>query len=278
MRRLQCALLAATAAIGFASVVSAADMPTKAPAYQAPAAVGAYNWTGFYVGGNVGWSGGRFHDDAVYTNPNYTSPIVATLASVTNSANGFVGGGQVGYNWQANNWLYGLEADFQGTGQKATLNCSQPIVFGPVSSDGPINCSAQQRLDWFGTVRGRIGTIAADRFLVYATGGLAYGHVNTNFAIAIPDASYPSGYYVSPTSASAGSVRAGWTAGAGVEMALVGNWTVKAEYLYLDLGSINQQFVFTNNNTTFNKPMSVNITKSVQDHIIRLGVNYSFGH
>jgi outer membrane immunogenic protein len=173
MRRFQCALLAAVAAIGFASVASAADMPTKAPMYtKAPVMVPLYNWTGFYVGLNAGYSWGRQDNSAV-------SAAGVTVLSNSDHLNGFIGGGQIGYNWQVNQWVFGLEADFQGSGQKAD-GTFLIVPVGVFFNAPPPSTSIAytDKLDWFGTVRGRIGYAmgANGNWLPYLTGGWAYGH------------------------------------------------------------------------------------------------------
>ena len=109
MRRLGLAFIAFVTLIGAAA---AADMPVKAPIYKAPVVVPPYSWTGFYVGLNAGGSWGKQDNSLV------TVPGGVTLFSNSNSLDGFIGGGQVGYNWQSDHWVFGLEADFQGSGQK----------------------------------------------------------------------------------------------------------------------------------------------------------------
>ncbi len=139
---------------------------TKAPMMVDP----GYNWSGFYVGGNIGYSWGRSRKTETLSDL-ATGTALFTNAS-RNGVNGVIGGGQVGYNWQASNWLFGLEADVQGSGEKgsSTIVC---VACG----DGPSNITSTltQKLDWFGTVRGRAGVLVTPAVLLYATGGLAYG-------------------------------------------------------------------------------------------------------
>src|SRR5450830_1778524 len=140
MRHLVIALLAATT-LGV-GVAAAADLPTKAPMYS-PAPV--FSWTGFYVGLNAGYG--------------WANTSITGVAGSSN-LNGFLGGAQIGYNWQgASPLVLGIEAYFQGTGQRR--------------SDTALGITVDQSLPWFGTVRGRIG-YAFDRTMIYATGGLAY--------------------------------------------------------------------------------------------------------
>src|ERR1700749_4879115 len=125
--------------IGIAALASfvatgavAADLPmktpyTKAPAYMEP----VFNWTGFYVGGNLGYSWGRSSDTSSLTNGAGTT--LFTTAGSSN-LNGVVGGGQIGYNWQVQNWLWGLEADIQGTGERGSRDLTCPIGICTVSA------------------------------------------------------------------------------------------------------------------------------------------------
>lgn len=178
MRRFRCATLAAVAVIGFGSVASAADMPVKAPAYKAPAAV-APSWTGFYVGVNIG---GGWGSRSVDYSPNDVvsiflfDPAGGTGAppSASFTSSGVIGGLQLGYNWQFNhNWLVGIETDFDWSGIKGSGSSS-----GLVNGLSPFTASVEERVKWFGTVRARLGYLPMDSLLAYITGGFAYGRVD----------------------------------------------------------------------------------------------------
>ena len=93
---------------------------------------------------------------------------------------GFTGGGQIGVNWQTNVWVYGLETDFNYSSLNAKDNVSRPVAAPLV---GIFNHTVNERLDWFGTFRGRVGWAGVPSWLWYATGGLAYGHVKSSSAI-----------------------------------------------------------------------------------------------
>lgn len=187
-------LLATVAFIAFGTVsASAADIQRRvaAPA-RAPVVVSqVYNWTGPYVGlvGGYGWG---------------TSSFSAPLPGSFDLSGGTVGG-TLGYNWQVNQAVFGLEGDLAWSNIRGSGVC------------GGLSCST--RNNWLGTVRARAG-IAADRFMPYVTGGFAFGNIKTSVA----------GFSDST------STKTGWTLGAGVEAALVGPWTAKLEYLYVDLG------------------------------------------
>jgi outer membrane immunogenic protein len=232
MRNLKFILNAAVVAGALTGITaaSAADLPartyTKAPVMVDP----GYNWTGFYIGGNIGYSWGRSSDTSSLTNGAGT----VLFTSIDRSdLNGVVGGGQVGYNWQMQNWLLGLEADIQGTGERGsraftcpTGICTPPFGVVAVFPGPPVPVSSlDQKLEWFGTVRGRAGVLVSPKVLLYATGGLAYGGVKSSETIGL----VPAGFSNSDT-------RVGYTVGAGIEGVIGGNWTAKLEYLYVDLG------------------------------------------
>src|SRR4030081_2230799 len=150
---------------------------TKAPVMVDP----GFNWSGFYVGGNVGYSWGRSGNSETLSDA-ATGAALFTNTS-RNDVNGVIGGAQAGYNWQSSNWLFGLEADIRGSGEKvsSTIVC---LACG----DGPSNITSNltQKLNWFGTVRGRAGVLVTPAVLLYATGGLAYGEVETGGTVTGP--------------------------------------------------------------------------------------------
>jgi outer membrane immunogenic protein len=204
---------AALLGLGLATAANAADLPRKAPAYVQPV---GYNWTGFYIGANAGygWTDGFGDTD------------------------GFVGGGQIGYNWQAigSPFVFGIEADFQG----ADLRSS--------ATNGVATASIKSNA--FGTVRGRIG-YAWDRALLYATGGWAY--TRTELSITAP------GF-----AASNNDWSSGYALGGGLEYAMWDRWTVKAEYLYIHSGDVSVTagpFVASGSYNT---------------NVVRAGLNYRF--
>jgi outer membrane immunogenic protein len=246
-------LLVATASL-LATSAFAADlaprMYTKAPA----PIVAVYDWTGFYLGGNIGYSWGRSSDTSTITNG--AGAVIATSAGTSN-LDGVVGGGQIGYNWQVQSWVWGLEADIQGTGEKG----SRGFAFAPGGFNAlvlaPVPVALTQKIDWFGTVRGRAGILVSPTVLLYATGGLAYGAVNTSEVIGVLP-----GF-------SSTTTNVGWTVGAGVEGVISGNWTAKLEYLYVDLGTVSGAFT----SGGFTSAYSSHIT----DNVLRVGVNYKFG-
>jgi outer membrane immunogenic protein len=234
-------ILVGAALVGTAMNAHAADLPVKAQYYKAPAAA-VYNWTGFYIGVNAGVGLGR--DRSVLN-------AQTTFNSTYLSPQGALGGGQIGYNWQTDSLLgpmvLGVEADIQGTGMSDS-GTSLPIA-GRVQYD--------QKLDWFGTVRGRVG-LAHGPVLSYVTAGYAYGSVNTSIT-----------EFGTPAFSSGNRMQNGWTVGSGVEAALGGNWTGKIEYLYLDLGNKTDSF------TALAVPQTLNT--EIRENIFRAGLNYRIG-
>lgn len=260
--------LAVSALILVTSAAMAADLPVKAPISAPPPPPVSYNWTGFYVGGNIGYGWGdnsatlRPSPDAAsqsYWNPAFNAGAAPSRFGFNRS--GVIGGVQVGYNYQINAWVLGVEADFQGANIDDTVNVSTaraPFV--------PGNFSSSQDLRWLGTIRGRMGA-ASDHFLVYATGGFAYGSVNydLNFAFANSNDFHT----ISTT-----RTETGWTIGGGLEWAAWDRWSFKFEYLYVDLG--NTSLVSTPGGRASN--LATTLTEDFKNRysIFRFGANYKF--
>jgi outer membrane immunogenic protein len=254
----------AAAAWLLATGAFAADLPipyTRAPMFVEP----IFNWTGFYVGGNIGYSWGRSSDSSTLTN---TAGTVLFASTGTTELNGVGGGAQIGYNWQIQNWVWGLEADIQGTNEKGTRDfvCAAVTCLPPAALALPaVTVALSEKIDWFGTVRGRAGVLATPTLLLYATGGLAYGEVDSNATIGAASTAFPN----------TGATNFGWTAGAGIEGVIGGNWTARLEYLYVDLGRVNGSFL-TAINAFGGGVLSANYSSHITDNIVRVGINYKF--
>jgi outer membrane immunogenic protein len=300
-----------TSFIGIAAIASllttsalAADLAPHVYT-KAPPPVAIYDWTGFYLGGNVGYSWGRSS-----TNEAFTDTVLDTVLSATSAKfnlDGVIGGGQIGYNWQRDRWVFGLEGDIQGSAEKGSTSAvcpgATPSALGTVASVSsacslghlgdtapfnvlalPVTNSLSEKIEWFGTVRGRIGPTITPTILAYVTGGLAYGEVKASDTVNGTNITNPAGQGVNggtiltPVSATFGnsSTRVGWTVGAGLEGAIGGNWTAKIEYLYIDLGNISGSFI-----TPVVAPSGSFVTASynshVTDNVLRVGVNYRWG-
>jgi outer membrane immunogenic protein len=268
-------LLLAGAALGvLAAPAMAADMAVKAPAPY------PYLWNGFYGGLNVGYAdeqstfttAANYTPDLALGAPAGVSEGLATLSSgriVTSNGMGFIGGGQVGYNVQLGKlWVVGLEADIQGkTGTSSgSVAAGQTVVGTPVTSVQTVSA----KTDWLGTVRGRFGILLTPTWLVYFTGGLAYGDNSANSTLAQSAA----GFFGSGAG-SISTTRIGGTFGAGLEWMFARNWSAKAEYLFYDLGTTNFSYVAR---AGFLTPVYQTVTNSVhfEGNIARVGVNYHF--
>ena len=244
MRRIT---IAALPLLALAATASAADLARR-PSYIAPSLVHAPpSWEGFYVGGNIG--GGWAHVPADFST---TGPVFGTA---DNHMTGFAGGAQLGYNWQRGPLVLGAETDFQFTNIKGSLSTSCAATLCGVSQAA----SYDQKVPWFGTVRGRVG-YAQDGWLLYATGGYAYARLET-------DASASAGALMATLSQK--EFRNGWTAGGGIEVALNPHWSLKAEYLYMDFGA---------SSTTWTVPglPTLNDSSKLNMSVVRTGVNYRF--
>jgi outer membrane immunogenic protein len=267
--------LVGLAVVAVTAPASAADLFVKAP----PAPV--YSWTGWYAGVNVGYSWGKAKSD--YYDPNFGAytggtPIPSSNNPLSQKLDGLIGGGQVGYNWQVNpTWVLGLEADIQGSGERGTASFSDPFGIG---TDCDIKCSnvsgtMKAAIDWFGTVRGRAGFLISPTTLLYGTGGVAFGGIKASGTIT--DAcSNPNACTIPVSWGFAGSrTNVGWTAGGGVEGVVpnMARWTWKAEYLYLNLGSVSGTGFEA---ATGFGALPYTWSSKVTDNILRVGLNYHF--
>jgi outer membrane immunogenic protein len=270
----------------------AADLGAPPPA---PAPV--YNWTGWYVGVNAGASMGDANTDFNVSPLSCAGTCVWTFPhsfSDRNYPDGFIGGGQIGYNWQYSPLIVvGLEADFQGAVERDSnyLTNSFSDFVTEASNQDVTNYTTQ--IDWFGTVRARLGYVWGNgEVLSYVTGGLAYGEVkingtNTASFACFPGECGPAGAAGSVTQAfSQSHVNTGWVLGYGTEghLQLPGNWTWKVETLYMDLGHLDSTGVTTG--VSSNCPTSpfcvlvpggqVTTQTHFTDWILRGGLNYRF--
>ncbi len=235
------ALLLASTSLSFA-----ADLATKAPIY-APAPV--WSWTGFYLGGHVGAGWGTTES----TLTGITGAVIpGSFPIAQNSRSGFLGGGQLGYNWQSGWAVFGVQGDIAGMDVKGTTPCL----------GGGASCTAKS--DWLATVTGRFGGVVADRTLVYVKGGAAWMHTDHTFGVAVLG---PGGF-----SASTSTTAFGWLLGLGAEYAFDRNWSAFIEYNYIDFDKKSS----TLDLTTFGGPVaSVDFKNKLS--IAKVGVNYKFG-
>ncbi len=252
----------------FAADLSAGPVYTKVPRMVSA----AYNWSGFYVGVNAGalWTN---HDFSTLVDPGTGLHIPDNLSAVSaagtggNSKTGFIGGGQIGYNWQApgSSLVVGLEADLSGASSNSTRAGAGSIVAS--LSTNPFSTSNSAKYDWLATARGRLG-YSADKSLIYITGGLAVADLKLASA-------YSTTLFDGAGAASRSTTKAGWTLGAGWEYAFAPAWSAKLEYLYVHFDDVSLDF------TAKDASGGVNVfhTRSSFDdnHILRVGLNHRLG-
>jgi len=230
-------LAAAAIAMTLAPRAFAADLAvphiyTKAP----PMAVDpGYNWSGFYAGLNVGYGWGRSAATADFTDSR--SGVLLSSSAGRFDLNGVTGGGQIGYNWQRDRFVFGVEGDIQASDINASAD------FGGFAN-------ARTDIDWFSTVRGRLG-IAQGPWLLYGTGGVAFADISNRVDIG-------------PVTLSNSDTQVGYAVGGGLEWAFAKNWSAKAEYLYLGFGDD----TFSGGGNT------VHVNNDIQT--VRAGLNYKF--
>lgn len=229
--------------IGGGTPASAADILAWPSSNRQPYnAIG--DWTGLYMGLNGGF--GFAHATA-------SGPVGGFNVSAAQDLTGAVGGAQIGFNWQTEATVLGVEADIQASGvSKDTLFC------GAFACGADVNL--ENKVPWFATVRGRAGFVV-DRFLVYATGGLAYANLRSTFTMPVGG--------VTVDLASWSDTRAAWTVGGGVEFQISRNWSTKLEYLYMDTGNFQGSVVVPGVG-------ALNPTLHVTEQIVRAGLNYRF--
>jgi outer membrane immunogenic protein len=263
-------LLGAIATVALSSTAFSADLPARTYT-KAPAAVpvSTYDWSGCYVGGNVGAAFDR-SDFSTVLSPGVPGANHLGAASrrdvnaffpVSGQSTGFTGGGQVGCNWQSGAFVAGLEGDFNFSGAKPSVTTNGLVGFS-------FSATNSLKTDWFATIRPRLGW-ASDTTLFYATGGLAVARLKYDlvYTDTLPDAI---------GGASGAQTRLGWTVGGGIEHAVNRNWTVKVEYLYSKFNSVAATGVIS---TQSIGPFTnvVDGSGDLRMQVVRVGFNYKFG-
>jgi outer membrane immunogenic protein len=284
------AFAAAGAESAFAADIGARPIGPPPPAV--PPSLPA--WTGFYIGLNAGgqWfdnnnmnivSTGTFNPPGLNPSIMNVGATGATTSLSGSNNGGFIGGGQIGYNWRFASGVAGIEADFQGvsggpgfTGTTSVLaNNGIPVV---------TNLDASKRLDWLSTVRGRLGWLATPTLLVYGTGGFAFGDVKSDIDITQSNAGVSATF--GETAANFSDTRSGWAAGAGFEWLFFRNWSMKVEWLHYDLGDVSfiapqLNAAITGSGTalpigTVRYGITPVVSTRFDGDIARVGVNYHF--
>jgi outer membrane immunogenic protein len=264
MQIMQKSMLAALLAASGAFPAAAADLPARGYAKAPPLAAPAFSWTGCYLGGNAGGGWGTRTGDRGIINAGNATLNAGTGVPTTlgTGSSGAIGGAQIGCNYQTGAFVVGVETDIQGSGIRGSSTIFTPAIGGA----DPTTATGTERLDWFGTARARIGFAPTSNLLLYGTGGAAYGGVQNSASLVLTPIG--DGNYAGATS----QTKVGWTAGAGAEYAFANNWSVKAEYLYLDLGTTGVRMTDPGRPNTF-----IDYSFRHRDNIVRVGLNYHFG-
>jgi outer membrane immunogenic protein len=257
MKKTLLLLAISAAAVGSAQ---AADMPVKAPVYVAP-----FTWTGAYLGINAGYGTGESTGSEYCTTPagvvsgaGCNAPMPAALSP----AGGFVGG-QIGYNYQTGLFVWGVEGDIQVSHINDSTGATPLPCCIPTLGATGYTLLRSENLDWFGTVRGRLGLAVWDRTLIYGTGGLMYGEEVVNFLVTTP--------FTTTYQAQSSGTHTGWVAGGGIEYAFTNKISAKVEGLYYDLGS---ETIAASNTAS---PFTETANFHYKGALVRLGANLKFG-
>jgi outer membrane immunogenic protein len=274
----------------FAGPAIAADMALKAPPPPPPP---VFSWTGFYVGLNAGGTWARSDaNTSVNCNVPFVGPpfpyicdstdgaangaAVSAAGSGTMTASGFTGGIQAGYNWQGPNLIYGLETDFDSFHLRGSRQATgtYPVNFGFGFAGKSFAINSSFNTDWLYTLRGRIGVPVSSNLMAYATGGLALTRLGVSNSFS--DNVIGSGLTSNAAGSANGSeTRAGWVVGGGLEYALVNNWSIKAEYLFMEFGKV------TATGTIFNPSIAgyaqgISTSSGLTAQVARVGINYKY--
>jgi outer membrane immunogenic protein len=270
-------LISTVSSIALATTAFAADLPsTKGPPAYVPPPPLVISWTGFYVGVNAGgaWGNLDHQTSTAYSTAGYFLPTDVLAVNATghpdNQASGFTGGGQIGYNYQVSPFaVVGVETDFDYL--HLHVNSSGSGVY-PCCAPSSFAINSSSTINWLWTLRPRVGFLVMPNLLIYATGGLALSQASSSFQFTDD---YSGG---AAASGSLSGTRVGWTIGGGAEYALTQNWSIKAEYLYADLG---RRAVDSNNLVAYGGASTFPASVFTHDidprvNIARVGLNYRF--
>jgi outer membrane immunogenic protein len=260
--------LAASILAVSAVAASAADLNTKAPTRVAE----VFDWTGFYVGGNVGeaWENESATTNFFSSFFSSNSPAAQTNTPQSNSLRNraVIGGVHAGFNWQMTRWVFGVEADWDWTHTKNGF-CRQTDNLSAVCTDnGRGFLTLNGKTEWLASARGRSG-YAWDRFMIYGTGGAAWAKFDSSINANCLVAGCGSNTVSQNTTANFSDKKLGWVAGGGIEAMLDTDWIARAEYLHYDLGSVTNTLAAVEQSTTW--------SRAFRYETVRVGLSYKFG-
>ncbi|WP_283806779.1 outer membrane beta-barrel protein [Bradyrhizobium sp. Y36] len=281
------AAVAGSALLFGVGAANAADMAVKAR--PMPVAAQIFSWTGFYVGANVGgaWtpSSGSSDGGALFPAFGVPPPVAAVLTIVPGqtgtlagggSHSGVIGGGQIGYNWQVQQFVLGVEADAVGTGLNGSSGSASRTFGAPTFAPAVTQTVTVDfgHIDWMATFRGRAG-VTVDRALFYVTGGAAVAEIGGSRTTVVngPGIGIPAGTFTATNGGS--TTRWGWTVGGGIEWAFNPNWSLAGEYRYTDFGSRSATFTVPDGLGGVFATGTASSRLTVQQATLR--VNYRFG-
>jgi outer membrane immunogenic protein len=255
-------LLASAAAAALTGSAVAADLGVRPPAppYIPPPPI--FTWTGFYVGVQVGGAWGTGSNLFTGFDPFFPPNGVFLNSNFNGNPSGVIGGGHIGYQYQINQWILGIEGDVNGTSLSKTFAAAFP--------DGT-SITANSSASIQGSIRGKLG-IAWDRWMIYGTGGVAFGGFNTSVNVVNPGFVGIGAVVFPPffTTGNFSNTRVGWTAGGGVQYAVTNNWWIFAEYRYSNFGSIRENFPSVGAGVFFNG------NRQIQQNQVQGGISYKF--
>jgi outer membrane immunogenic protein len=248
------------------AIIAPASAAPRVPA--PPPSPPAYNWTGFYIGGTAGGAWGSFNPSSSTVMVPAGELSAADVAAINGAGlqikpDGFTGGFEAGYNWQPSYLLFGVEGDIE------SFHLSGSATTGPVlyhGGTGTFTLTSNASTDWLATARGRLGYVAGT-WLFYATGGAAFTNLHGNF-------SFSETAFGGSEAASLSSSKTGYTVGGGVEASLSRQWSVKAEYLFVDFGTVSASGTAGGGVLVPTYPFTH--TMDLKANIARFGLNYHF--
>jgi outer membrane immunogenic protein len=263
--------------VAFAATITinasqAADIAVKAsPTLVAP------NWSGFYVGGDIG-AAFQHRSGALNFFQNESGTHIDDLISRSQGGSSLIGGAYTGFNWQfAPSWVAGIEGDWQWLHSGHSF-CHQIQRSSDSCSESNTNRGFEAVSDethWIATVRGRLGW-TFDRTMIYGTGGAAFADVRTSLAVSCLNDGCGDSGSKNATSAQSSTHKTGWVAGAGIEWLLTQNWMIRAEYLHTDLGNASNTLFLAVGNCD-GGPCGVSWSRDIHYDVVRVGVGYKFG-